>query len=303
MIPVFHNEPFVPFDRQPKTTHDSPSSGSGFRRSVAIPNAYLPTAVDAARLRVGARPLDVDQWVSKHDDDWAPTRAMKQILLDERREEVVGFQDQSQSACNEVAAAVLSSLGLPPTNNVGIDALIDAALEVADDLCILMPDDKGIPRLAAAVLCSPNRWRLAEKIGGTMSNIHQPVARYNDDLQSPVDAVMMRLNPQRPLARINWGMSNHPSLFQPDIPPATPAMDIGNMWFRVEWQTLRRLPVSGGTLFTIRTYVEKMSDFMSRDYAVVHDIADLINKIPDDVAQYKSIAPYRHRIFEYLSGR
>jgi hypothetical protein len=80
-------------------------------------------------------------------------------------------------------------------------------------------------------------------------------------------------------------------------------MDIGDMWFRVEWQTLRRLPVSGGTLFTIRTYVEKMSDFMLRDYAVVHDIADLINKIPDDVARYKSIAPYRNRIFEYLSGR
>ncbi len=300
---VFHNEPFVPFDRQPILTHDSPSSGSGFRRSVPIPNAYLPTAVDAARLRVGARPLDEHQWVSQHDDDWAPTRSMKQMLLAERREEVVGFQDQAQFACSEVATAVLSSLELPPTNSVGIEALVDAALHVADDLCILMPDEKGIPRLAAAVLCSPNRWRLAEKLGGTMSNIHQPVARYGEDLQSPVDAVMMRLSPQRPLARINWGISNHPSLFQPDIPPATPDMDIGDMWFRVEWQTLRRLPVSGGALFTIRTYVEKMSDFMLRDYAVVHDIADLVNKIPEDVAQYKSIAPYRNRIFEYLSSR
>lgn len=283
--------------------HDSPSSGSGFRRSVPIPNTYLPTAVDAARLRVGARPLDVDQWVSKHDDDWAPTLAMKQTLLRERRGEVVGFEDHAHVACGEVADGILSSLGLPSTNNVGIDALVDTALQAADDLCILMPDDKGIPRLAAAVLCSPNRWRLAEKLGGTMSSIHQPVARYNEDLQSPVDAVMMRLSPQRPLARINWGISNHPSLFQPDIPPATPEMDISDMWFRVEWQTLRRLPISGGTLFTIRTYVEKMSDFMLRDYPVVHDIADLINKIPEDVAQYKSIAPYRNRIFDYLSSR
>jgi hypothetical protein len=35
----------------------------------------------------------------------------------------------------------------------------------------------------------------------------------------------------------------------------------------------------------------------------VHDIGDIINKIPEDVAQYKSIAPYRERIFEYLSLR
>lgn len=303
MSHVFHNEPFVPFDRQPTNSHDSPSLGSGFRRSVAIPDAYLPTAVDAARLRVGARPLDMDQWVSNHDDDWAPTLAMKHELLSERHGEVVGFQDHAQFACEEVASGILSSLGLPSTNNLGINALIDAARHVADDLCILMPDDKGIPRLSAAVLCSPNRWRLAEKLGGTMTDIHQPVARYSEDLQSPVDAVMMRLNPQRPLARINWGISNHPALFQPDTPPATPDMDIGDMWFRVEWQTLRRLPVSGAALFTIRTYVEKMSDFMLRDYAVVHDIADLVNKIPENVAQYKSIAPYRNRIYEYLSGR
>lgn len=270
---------------------------------MAIPDAYLPTAVDAARLRVGARPLDVDQWVSKYDDDWTATLAMKQLLLNERREEVVGFQDHAQGACEEVAIGVLSSLGLPLTNKIGIEALIDVAQRVADDLCILIPDGKGIPRLTAAVLCSPNRWRLAEKLGGTMTDIHQPVARYGEDLQSPVDAVMMRLSPQRPLSRINWGISNHPSLFQPDTPPATPDMDIGDMWFRVEWQTLRRLPVSGAALFTIRTYVEKMSDFMLRDYAVVHDIADLINKIPENVAQYKSIAPYRSRIYEYLSGR
>jgi len=49
--------------------------------------------------------------------------------------------------------------------------------------------------------------------------------------------------------------------------------------------------------------VEKLSDFVSRDYAVVHDIGDIVNKVREDVAQYKSIAPYRERIFEYLSLR
>jgi hypothetical protein len=35
---------------------------------------------------------------------------------------------------------------------------------------------------------------------------------------------------------------------------------------------------------------------------VVNDFADLVAKIPEDVAAYKSIAPYRDRVYDYLSG-
>ena len=299
---VFHNDPFTPFDRQPPL-RETPGTGSGFRRSVAIPFEYLPGASDAARLRVGARPLDIRQWVSAIDDDWPLTIQMKRDLLRERPTEVAACIDGAEEACDEVAAGVLSTIDGAYTNETGLDALIDAALFVADDLCVLLPDENGVPRLSAAVLCSPNRWRLSEKIGGTMASIHAPVARYDDDLSTPVNAMLMRLSVDRPVWRINWGIANHPSLFQPDIPPATLDMDVADMWFRVEWQTLRRLPVTGAILFTIRTYVEKLSDFMERDYALVHEIADLVNKIPENVATYKSIAPYREKLFDFLSSR
>jgi hypothetical protein len=258
---------------------------------------------DAARLRVAARALDIDQWVSTRDDDWLPTIEMKRALIEERRDEVVACLPGAEDACEEVARGVMSSIGVTPTSARGVDALVEAALCVADDLCIMMSDNDGMPRLVAAVLCSPGRWRLAEKIGGTMAFIHTPVARYDIDLDSPVNAVLKRMNVEKPMWRTNWGISNHPALFQPDNPPHTPDMDIADMWFRTEWQTLRRLPETGAILFTIRTYVGKLSDFITRDYAVVHDIGDIINKIPVDVAQYKSIAPYRERIFEYFSAR
>jgi hypothetical protein len=258
---------------------------------------------DAARLRVAARSLDIEQWVSTRDDDWLPTIEMKRALIEERRDEVVACLPGAEHACEEVARGVMSSIGVAPTSARGVDALVDAALCVADDLCIMMSDADGMPRLVAAVLCSPGRWRLAEKIGGTMASIHVPVARYDIDLDSPVNAVLKRMNVEKPMWRTNWGISNHPSLFQPDIPPHTPGMDIADMWFRTEWQTLRRLPETEAILFTIRTYVEKLSDFVERDYELVHGIGDIINKIPEDVAQYKSIAPYRERIFEYLSAR
>lgn len=300
---VFHNDPFTPFDRHETPFNDSPGFVPGNRRSIGIPDGLFPTAVDAVRLRVGARPLDVAQWVSDVDDDWAPTTAMKRALIAERPHEVIACIEGAEEASEEVAAGVLASIGANPSMESGIDALVDAALQVADDLCILLPDEDGVPRLAAAVLCSPNRWRLGEKMGGTMASIHSPVARYEEDLTSPVNSVMMRLSPERPMWRINWGISNHPALFQPDTPPITPEMNAADMWFRVEWQTLRRLPITGGILFTIRTYVEKLSDFMERDQPLVQDIAELVNKIHEDVAVYKSIAPYREKLFAYFETR
>lgn len=299
----FHNNPFIPFDENEQDLNDSPSENSGNRHCVPIAQDFLPTAVDAARLRVGARPLPLHQWVSQWDDDWEPTLAMKKSLITRRPTEVIGAIGDVSEACDEVATHVLGSLGYSPTSESGLDALIDTALQVADDLCVLLPDDNGVPRLSAGVVCAPNRWRLAEKLGGDMAEIHQPVARYDTDLHNPVRAMLARIAVERPVWRTNWGISNCAALFQPDTPPATPNMDPSDLWFRVEWQTLRRLPLTGAILFTIRTYSEKMSDFMERDYAVVHEVADVINKIPENVAVYKSIAPYREALFAYLETR
>lgn len=300
---VFHHDPFTPFDRQPQAIQESPSASSGILRSVPIPDAFIPVAADALRLRVAARTLDHHQWVSVPDADWPLTIAMKQQLLDERRNEVVACAAGAEGACEEAAHGVLNSIGAALTSRSGIEALVDAALHVADDLCVLLPDEDGVVKLRAAVLCSPNRWRLAEKMNGTMASIHQPVARYTSDLDSPVNAVLKRLSADRSLWRVNWGLSNHPALFQPDTPPTTPGMNMADMWVRIEWQTLRKLPDTGGVLFTIRTYVERLSDFVQRDYQVVHSMSDLIAKIPENVAVYKSIAPYRDAVVAYLDAR
>ena len=125
---VFHNDPFTPFDRQPIIAHDSPSFGSGFRRSVAIPHAYLPVPADAARLRVAARSLEIEQWVSHHDADWEPTIEMKRALIQERPDEVVAMLPGAEAACEEVARGVMSSIGVAPTDAHGIDALVEAAM-------------------------------------------------------------------------------------------------------------------------------------------------------------------------------
>lgn len=305
---VFHDDPFTPSDRQPERVQSSGENPGTHSLSArvqlaSIPDDWVPQSSHAGKLRVGARPLEVGQWVSTRDVDWGRTLSMKRDLLAQRPTEVAAFLPGVDEACDEVAAGVLASVGEMPSTESGVDALIDAASRVADDLCIIQLDAHGVPILAGAVVCSPNRWLLREKIGGSMSAIHDPVARYDIDLDSPVNAMMARLTTDRPVWRINWGVANHPALFQPVPPPVTSEMPVGQMWLRIEWQTLRRLPVTGAVLFTIRTYLQQLSDFMNRDYAVVHDFADVIAKIPESVAEYKGIAPYRDALYDYLSTR
>ncbi len=55
-----------------------------------------------------------------------------------------------------------SSVDTTPSDT---EALRRASLEVADDLLVMLSDDRGKYRLVAAPLCSPSDWRLEEKLG------------------------------------------------------------------------------------------------------------------------------------------
>src|SRR3712207_2086985 len=72
--------------------------------------------------------------------------------------------------------AVAGGIAVEPTGAVvAVDALdpLDACGRlVAEDICLLddaHPAGQGGPRLVAATVCSPNRWRLADKLGRAMA--------------------------------------------------------------------------------------------------------------------------------------
>lgn len=263
---------------------------------MAVPDEYVPSAGAAFRLRIGARPLDIDSWTSAPDDDWVPMLRMKQELLSERFDNVVASLPGSESACEEAARAVLLShdIEMPPES--GIDALVTAARVVADDLCIMIADTDGRMILGAAVVCAPNRWVLAEKLGLPMGQIHAPVARYDIDLESPTDALLARLTPERPIWRINWGVADDPALFQPRKPSVSLNATLESLWLRIEYQTLRRLPETGAVLFTIRTYQETLADLGARAPRLLSQLAEAVGELPPDVLAYKSITPYAELI-------
>ena len=208
-------------------------------------------------------------------------------------------------------------------SEVFADAPLDLAGRlVQEDLCLLMPGAElpyaEVPRtqssgseryiLAAASVCFPLRWNLQEKMGQPVGQIHQRVPRYAEKLERPVDSVFARLRDDAPGVRFNWSIVDVPDLYLGQdkglttFNPTITAENAGrSLWLRVERQTLRRLPISGGILFTIRTHVYPLDQVvMQPDIAT--QLSHAVQTLIPQMQVYKNLLPFRQALLDYLAG-
>ena len=288
MTHILHQHPFTPYDQLPV------GDVASFK-TFPIPDAILPVEMtNEFRHRVGTRPLDIAQWLPS-DAETEPTIGMKRELLKTRRSEVVGLLEGGEDAAGEAAQLVADFVGVN-LQSTGIDALVEAALMVADDLVVMNQV------VVAGVVCSPSRWRLSSKLGQDMLAVHRPVARYAEQVGGAVDTTMARLKADQPMVRSNWTIEDHCALFQPIGPSAPLLSDPSQLWVRMERQTLRALPLSGGSLFTIRTFQQPITQYVARGAEKARTLHSLIKRLPDDVAKYKSLLHYRESLLAWLES-
>ncbi|MFZ9601645.1 MAG: heme-dependent oxidative N-demethylase family protein, partial [Ilumatobacteraceae bacterium] len=294
---VLHRHPFTPFDETP------PAEAASFS-AMPIPEQILPQLVgDNFRHRLGTFPVEISNWLLR-DAEFDLTVQLKKKLLATRRSEVVGLQPGGDEVAEEAAQLVSAWAGVELASR-GIDALVEASLLVADDLAVLQPikshDGSEQLLLNAAVVCCPSRWMLSEKMGHNMLAIHEPVAKYADHVGAAVDTYFQRLTVEKPVWRSNWIIQDHPALFQPQIPTGSLVKTPDELWIRMERQTLRRLPKTGGILFTIRGYQQPLPEYLSRSKQIAQNIRTMLERLPDDVAQYKSVLKYRPAIMNWIN--
>ena len=296
-IHVLHRHPFTPFDQTP------PVEAAAFS-AMPIPEQILPQLVgENFRHRLGTFPVEIANWLLR-DAEFDLTVQLKKKLLATRRSEVVGLQPGGEDVAQEAAQLVSQWAGVE-LSSTGINALVEASLLVADDLAVLQPvksqDGSEQLLLNAAVVCCPSRWMLSEKMGHNMLAIHEPVAKYADHVGAAVDTYFQRLTVEKPVWRSNWIIQDHPALFQPQIPSGPLVKTPDELWIRMERQTLRRLPKTGGILFTIRGYQQPLPEYLSRSKQIAQDTRTLVERLPDDVAQYKSVLKYRPAIMAWIN--
>jgi hypothetical protein len=259
----------------------------------------LPFTPGPFRLRVGARPLDLADWLEV-DAAYEEELAEKRRLLAERPDDVLAWLPDTEAASQEVLDLVVSHLETRFPERLGhvtppAEAThpIDAAGRLAqEDLCLHLEID-GELVLAAASVCFPAKWDLRDKIGRPIRAIHEPVPGYDDALGAPVDRLLARLPVDRPVWRLNWSVNSDPALFQSKVgrasPPEVTVADAGErLWLRVERQTLRRFPRHSSVLFTIRTYQRPFAELADRP-DVCRDLAAAIRELPEPMRAYKGL--------------
>jgi dimethylamine monooxygenase subunit A len=177
-----------------------------------------------------------------------------------------------------------------------IDPLELCGRLVQEDLCLIQDSADG-PVLTAAALCFPSRWRLSDKIGKPLRQVHGPVPLYADRLAGAVDRFMRNLKPNRIVSRFAWSLLDDPALFQPDGRSPTAGRTITDedagerIFLRVERQTLRRLPVSAAVVFGIRVHVYPLSRVIDNaDRAAA--LAAAVQALPVEVQHYKNLSPF-----------
>jgi hypothetical protein len=238
---------------------------------------------------MGLRPLALENWI-EFGDDAAVQLAEKSRLLATSRNDVYVDSPDLSDATHELLAEILSNLTeFHPEASRTVapeeSPLVAASLLVPEDLCVMVRSDDEW-RLGAACVCFPSRWRLADKAGASLDEIHGPVPRYGDDLAKPTHRFFDRLD-ERAYWRLNWTLLDDAALFQPARRRDDVGEDPESWQFRVERQTLRRLPESGVVVFTIRTYVAPARDLARRVDGFSDDVALTLRTTPPEVLAYK----------------
>ena len=193
----------------------------------------------------------------------------------------------------------------PGGGGASIDPLECAERLVQEDLCLIQ-EIGGAPVFTAAALCFPSRWRLTDKIGKPLSEVHAPVPLYQQRLARPVDRFMRHVKPGHIACRLNWSLLDDPALFQPEgkwrsegASGITPENAGQRVFLRVERQTLRRLPVSAAVLFGIRVHVYPLRLVIDSPRRAAR-LEQAIRALPPEVQHYKSLLPFRDALLAWL---
>lgn len=195
------------------------------------------------------------------------------------------------------------------------DPMQMAARMVQDDLAIMFERSDGQYYLLAGAILLAGFWRLEDKFGMPLSEIHTSgdVPQYREKLEKGMMNFFKRVKPEDPVLRNNYFLQvdddlawSHSIGSEDSTHVAWSTAEknkaIEHHHFRSERQSLRRLPRSGGVVFTIRTYFHPITEIAEEDY-VPGRLASALRSWGEDVSRYKGRERYQDVLLEYLDRK
>lgn len=277
---------FVPVEREPK---------------------YLPHIKQPETLAMGLQSVTED-WL----DPCSNLPVWQDYKVAQRRQlgdDVYRVLPDALPACAEFARLINIAVGaasasdsdgtanfLTPVDDPN-ELLWQASLHVPEDLVVMLPSEAGYC-IAAASLCSPSHWRLREKIGLPIARVHDPIPHIHQTLTPQIDRFFDRLRHLKPIQRFNWSLQEDAQYFAWPGHETTPFDSDTPLFYRVERQTLRRLPQSNAVAFTIRVFLVPLESLAAIPGAM-SSLLTAIEATPAALAEYKNFPRFASALDKY----
>lgn len=295
---------------------------------------HTPYDGSSSPFTIGLKQLDPAIWLEV-DRHYEAYLAQKRALVANDRDAVFRAEPETDAAQEEVFDLVRDHLiggfasifpgtrqweaALAALDSVGSEVqppLLAASLLVQEDLVLMRRGEDGW-RLAAASLCFPSSWSLAEKFGRPLDEIHGPVPGFGAGSRPAglIARMFDNLRLDRPVERMNWSLQGDADLHKPMSslqrderaaarPPRFGEAPAQKAFIRVERQTLRKLPLSGDVLFTIRIFVDPMAALAHHPQraALARSFAAQLAAMDADQLDYKGLAADRDRLVAALES-
>lgn len=279
---------------------------------------------------IGLQQLDLKDWIEV-DENLLAYLAEKRRLFGLHAERIFVEEPGTQAAQAEVLELLAAHLidrypqlyarngdeitvsGWPDKIELGsaqTPLLLRAANLVQEDLVLMRKDEKRGWHLAAASLSFPSSWTLLEKFGRSMDDIHAPVPDFNAGTRNAdlITRMFDNLRPDRSVYRMNWSLQPGDEMYHPLASHQKGALytddDLAtHCYIRVERQTLRKLPISGDILFTIRIYLDPVNALKKHPQcrAVAEAFCRQLEALNPAQSNYKGIMTIRERLIDTLN--
>ncbi|KAK7906404.1 hypothetical protein PG985_016410 [Apiospora marii] len=257
--------------------------------------------------------MESDYWLEL-ESNYFRRMKQRQELLAEHGEKIMFWTPGSELASRELMEMVLQFLcrkyphyfQLEEDNTVLRNQLLKTTTDIAalhplevlfrnvpEDYAVMCRNEHdGLYYLRCAMICSSVGWNIGLHKNKVLRAIHDNVPQWEEKMAFSVDRWFTKLATDQPVQRGSWGIEDWEAFFAPDGTPRSAFADdvsacrIEDLQLRCDWQTLRRLPVSGAVIFNFKAVFNPLTDLKSEPYvpALLHQV---VTGGPRDLIGYK----------------
>ncbi|PHH86151.1 hypothetical protein CDD83_10651 [Cordyceps sp. RAO-2017] len=298
---------------------------------VPLPSPALNFSIDHSKPRpyrpfrwpyhqtMSLQKLDTDFWLEL-ESSYRERIRQRQALYAEHGQLVMDFMPGSELARKELMEMVLQFLcarypqyfeltGSTLANRIlgtkhdlaatePLRVLLD---NVPEDFALVLRDhESGCYYFRAGIICSAVGWSLGQKMGLSLSAIHRPVPDFEEKIAFSVDRFFTKMAAPNPIQRASWGLEVGQPLYLPSTHDdflarehQNPDLGPEDVFLRVDWQTLRRLPLSGAVLFNFKALFTPISEFRDEPY-VPSLLLKVLNEGKENIMKYKGTWHVEH---------